>query len=421
MHAFGPRMPWLRYTVTGVNDILDADMLCTRWIESKACGLTDSYGVTGRDGVGHHQPIVFRPSYRVSMPAITSSGLSVWTRSLEMPEPDAPDRAGSALCRRSLLGGLVLLMGAATTGRLFAQDRLDQGSVADTVQNMNPGDYLWAPEASPDGPLMIVVSLEKQRAFVYRNGVLIGVSTVSTGAPGHTTPTGIFTILQKKVDHRSNLYNDAPMPFMQRLTWSGVAMHAGHLPGFPASHGCIRLPFDFAQKLFAITQLGLTVIITDAGAIPRFAPGPSALEGRSQPDESEMAGPTSWHPDRAPTGPVSVIISTHDQRVVILRNGILIGSARVTIKEPIAGVHAFTLSSIDAAGNTHWLRVSLLGDAQSGEVTNDERARLVMPEEFRREVRSILQPGATVLVTSDSLQSGSTGSQLTVLTGEDPK
>src|SRR3546814_18004653 len=78
------------------------------------------------------------------------------------------------------------------------------------------------------------------------------------------TPTGIFTILQKKVDHKSNLYDDAPMPYMQRLTWSGIAMHAGNLPGYPASHGCIRLPLAFAEHLYGVTQLGLTVIITQS-------------------------------------------------------------------------------------------------------------------------------------------------------------
>src|SRR3546814_1652015 len=100
------------------------------------------------------------------------------------------------------------------------------------------------------------------------NGVLIGISTISSGTAGHETPTGIFTILQKKVDHKSNLYDDAPMPYMQRLTWSGIAMHAGNLPGYPASHGYIRLPLAFAEHLYGVTQLGLTVIITQSADIP---------------------------------------------------------------------------------------------------------------------------------------------------------
>jgi lipoprotein-anchoring transpeptidase ErfK/SrfK len=93
----------------------------------------------------------------------------------------------------------------------------------------------------------VIITLPRQLAFVYRNGVLIGVSTVSSGTKGHATPTGVFTVLQKKVEHYSNLYNAAPMPYMQRLTWDGIAMHAGNLPGYPASHGCVRLPKAFAK------------------------------------------------------------------------------------------------------------------------------------------------------------------------------
>src|SRR6185503_12097277 len=100
-----------------------------------------------------------------------------------------------------------------------------------------------------------------QRAYVYRNGVLIAVSSVSTGKPGHETPTGVFTILQKDKDHHSNLYNNAPMPYQQRLTMGGVALHAGGLPGYPESHGCIHLPTQFAKELFAITNLGVTVVV----------------------------------------------------------------------------------------------------------------------------------------------------------------
>ncbi len=105
---------------------------------------------------------------------------------------------------------------------------------------LKPGEYAWHPEFSPKGPVVLIVSLPEQLAYVYRNGVIIGASTVSTGKKGHETPTGVFTILQKHEDHYSSLYNDAPMPYMQRLTWSGVALHAGRLPGYPASHGRAR-------------------------------------------------------------------------------------------------------------------------------------------------------------------------------------
>jgi lipoprotein-anchoring transpeptidase ErfK/SrfK len=109
--------------------------------------------------------------------------------------------------------------------------------------------------------VLIVVSIPSQKMFVFRKGELWDTSRVSTGKPGNDTPEGVFPILQKKVMHRSNLYDDAPMPFMQRLTWGGVALHAGRVPGYPASHGCIRLPRDFAKKLYAITRFGSTIVI----------------------------------------------------------------------------------------------------------------------------------------------------------------
>ena len=104
--------------------------------------------------------------------------------------------------------------------------------------------------------MLVYVDIGRQRATVYRNGVRIGVSTISSGKAGNSTPTGVFTILQKNKDHRSSTYDNAPMPYMQRLTWKGVAMHAGNLPGYPASHGCVRLPLEFAKRLFEVDRHG---------------------------------------------------------------------------------------------------------------------------------------------------------------------
>lgn len=131
---------------------------------------------------------------------------------------------------------------------------------------MAPGDYEWYPERSLAGDVLIVVSLPQQQLHVYRGGVRIGRSTISSGRAGHDTPTGVFTILQKKKMHRSTLYDDAPMPFMQRLTWDGIALHAGRLPGYPASHGCVRLPAAFAEALYDVTEHGGVVVVADDGA-----------------------------------------------------------------------------------------------------------------------------------------------------------
>jgi hypothetical protein len=140
-----------------------------------------------------------------------------------------------------------------------------------TTDSLEPGQYVWQPEAAAHGEVEIVVSLPLQRVFVYRGGTLIGVSTASTGRAGYDTPVGTFPILQKNRDHRSNLYDNAPMPFMQRLTWDGIALHGGQIPGYPASHGCIRLPDGFARRLFAATELGAAVHVTDLAPAPQSA------------------------------------------------------------------------------------------------------------------------------------------------------
>jgi len=125
---------------------------------------------------------------------------------------------------------------------------------------LNPGQFEWQPELSPEGEVSVNVDLSRQLLEVWRGGVLIARSSVSSGR-SQSTPNGTFSILGKSVEHYSNLYNGAPMPYMQRLSWDGIAMHAGNLPGVPASHGCIRLPSAFAKKLFQITACGDIVSI----------------------------------------------------------------------------------------------------------------------------------------------------------------
>ena len=129
------------------------------------------------------------------------------------------------------------------------------------IDGLAPGQFKWY-ESAVSGPVVIIVGLSEQRAHVFRGGERIAVSTISSGKPGKDTPTGVFPILQKKKLHHSNLYDNAPMPFMQRLTWDGVALHAGRIPGKPASHGCIRLPLEFARQLFAMTEHGETVVVS---------------------------------------------------------------------------------------------------------------------------------------------------------------
>ena len=168
---------------------------------------------------------------------------------------------------RRLLLPLALAAAVALPVAAQAQQTREITERFDTLQDeaiaLKPGEFEWKPERATAGQLVMVVSLPAQLVHVYRNGVRIGVSTISSGKAGKETPTGTFEILQKKEMHHSNLYDNAPMPFMQRLTWDGIALHAGKLPGYPASHGCVRLPAKFAKLLFEETRKGMLVVVAD--------------------------------------------------------------------------------------------------------------------------------------------------------------
>jgi hypothetical protein len=163
----------------------------------------------------------------------------------------------------------LLLFGSAAPGR-SAPDEPDRDAgvvAAPAIVAPPPPPVAPKPPSPPsaqqaleDG-VLIVVSLPRQKMFVFKDGALWDSSPVSTGRKGHGTPVGLFPILQKAVHHRSTLYNNAPMPHMQRLTWGGVALHGGHVPGYKASHGCIRVPHAFARKLFAITDMKTTAVL----------------------------------------------------------------------------------------------------------------------------------------------------------------
>src|ERR1700712_1252196 len=118
--------------------------------------------------------------------------------------------------------------------------------------------------------LQIVVSTDRQSLAVYDGDQVVATSKVSTGKQGHSTPNGIFSILEKERYHASNIYSNSPMPFMQRLTWSGIALHeSGSVPNYPASHGCVRMPKAFAKKLYQMTQPGVHVVIADEALVPQ--------------------------------------------------------------------------------------------------------------------------------------------------------
>ena len=140
-------------------------------------------------------------------------------------------------------------------------------TISERAAALGPGQYVWDSKSPTSGPLLLTIDLTAQRLLVYRDGALMAATAISTGSLGRETPTGVFTVLAKEVMHRSTTYDDAPMPYMQRLTEKGIAIHAGDLPGYPASHGCIRLPNEFAKRLYGITAIGTPVMITNDAEI----------------------------------------------------------------------------------------------------------------------------------------------------------
>jgi hypothetical protein len=290
--------------------------------------------------------------------------------------------------------------------------------VLELVAGLEPGEFVWAPELSPEGTALLIVNLATQRAVLFRNGVPIAATTVSTGKEGHETPTGVFTILQKRREHYSNLYNNAPMPNMQRLTWDGIALHAGNLPGYPASHGCIRLPKAFSALLFEVTELGMTVVITSIASVPRASDAPEvAVSATVTGQRSLESAPFEWHPERLGDGIVSVIVSVADQRAVVLQGGAEIGSAPVRVRGPVSSGMAYVLREAGEGGR-QWLKLSFSGQAQGMEIPAGDGQRFDAPSGFRSLVSDVLKPGSAIIVTPESLVEGSPGTSLSVIATE---
>jgi hypothetical protein len=291
---------------------------------------------------------------------------------------------------------------------------------------LHPGEWVWAESVAPAGPVFIYVDLSRQRATVYRNGVRIAVTTISSGKHGFKTPTGVFTILQKDARHRSKKYDNAPMPFQERLTWDGVALHGGGVPGYPESHGCVHMPYTFAQELFGITTLGATVVVagdaanhittTDASLLaPMDARGLQVTQQHLDGEEFR------WQPGKSPLGPVTIIISKKDQQIVVLRNGVEIGRSVAQINDDDPGSHVITLTQ-GKDGKIHWVYVGLPGhDADQGRELDEATInRVHLPRAFFEAIYPTLQPGTTILVT-DSSVGGHTGEHVTILDSMVPK
>jgi hypothetical protein len=185
-----------------------------------------------------------------------------------------------------MLSAAFLLAAAATPGIAAPATATDEAALARQAAMLQQNDWVWPDGSGADGPLSVVVSLADQRAYVYRGKTMIAVSSAATGRDGKETPVGVYPILQKQVKHTSSLYDAAPMPYMERLTWDGVALHGGSTPGYRNSHGCVHLPLAFAKKLYATTRIGTVVEVTDASVV---ATDPSMLPPDPAVDADETA------------------------------------------------------------------------------------------------------------------------------------
>lgn len=313
---------------------------------------------------------------------------------------------------RSLYLGSLLAFSAAASAQQV--DRGDRAilAIAPTLKN---GEFVWAPELAADGPALAIVNLQTQRLILFRNGVPIAASTVSSGTKGHETPTGVFTILQKRQEHYSKTYNNAPMPNMQRLTWKGIALHAGKLPGYPASHGCIRLPMKFSSLLFGSTSLGMTVVITEISIGPEVSDAPELVTSNQQPTGATFANAAyQWHAERGSGGIVSVVVSAADQRAIVMRDGVEVGSAPVRYAARLSMPVAYVLRSRDTTGD-HWLKLNYAGSGESMDVSPEEAKKFDAPTMFRQTLMTILTPGSVVIVTPQPLKAGDPGQSLTVI------
>jgi L,D-transpeptidase catalytic domain len=252
------------------------------------------------------------------------------------------------------------------------------------------------PEDPPKGPLQIIISIADQRVSLFDNGALIARSSVSTGTQGHPTPLGVFSVISKQRWHRSNIYSAAPMPYMQRITWSGIALHAGVVPGHPASHGCIRLKNEFAIRLWHLTKRGTRVIIAHDDVQPIEITNPHLFKPKAVSSSSEfqtttVAGKsistaaatpgslvsnaetseaTSLQvPGSAPAGgaskklvPISVFVSRKSSKLFVRQGFSPLFDVAVKIENPEEplGTHLFTAMEFQSEGAAiRWTVVSI--------------------------------------------------------------
>ena len=312
-----------------------------------------------------------------------------------------PPVALDPIRRRAALAAMLAL--PATALARPRKRRAPAAAATPPVRPLHAGQAFWLPELSPTGPAVAMVNLHTQHMQLYRNGVAIAYSSVSTGRPGRGTPTGLFTVLEKRRYHRSVKYNNAPMPWMLRLTWGGIAMHGGALPGYPASHGCIRLPMHFAQYPFSVLARGDAVLIVrrgvSAGNQPLTALAPIDPAGRPL-VRAEMVGAHAWWavdafapPLPAPAPPLALLASLPQQRLFALRAGRVMGSAPLPPSAQPAAPSALEGHTLFTWNGAQWL-------ALDGSSALDAAIwRGPLAGEFAARLRPLLAAGSTLVLS----------------------
>ena len=244
----------------------------------------------------------------------------------------------------------------------------------------------------PQGPLIISVSISKQQVKVYDDNGLFAQAPVSSGMPGHSTPMGVFSVIQKHKWHHSNIYSGAPMPYMQRITWSGVALHAGVLPGYPASHGCIRMPTAFAIKMWNWTKMGARVLVTPGEVVPESFSHPLLATTKVAPqpivaDQPQPDVPVAIKADKGAPDVASSAAKSADANVVELRSTMgHEGSTQTRTADASsksktmtdAGSGTGDTSKADAAGNAKPQDTSIAEDKVTDAKPSDANVRPVL-------------------------------------------
>jgi hypothetical protein len=340
------------------------------------------------------------------------------------------------------LAGLALV---GTMGRADAKHHREQSKP--------PADA----EVIPKGPFQIIISIADQHLSLYGSDGLIARAPVSTGMRGHATPLGVFSVIEKQKWHRSNIYSAAPMPYMQRITWSGVALHAGVLPGFPASHGCIRLNNAFAVRLFHLTKVGTRVIITRREVAPveiaapaLLMPTPKSAEplanddaerrlsapsevktaaagdvAPSASDGSSLQGQADAGEQGRPPRPISIFVSRKTQNLSVRQNFAPLFDSPIRIDQPEIpiGTHIFTAMTTEPSA-MRWTLVSIPEDART-EPRKEERksalqagpkagetavaqvnavlGRVHIPSSVYDRIAALLTPGSSLIISDDAV------------------